>query len=242
MKRIIFIILLLVVSVSVFSQFSPTVDTLRLYRGGKIWYLRITEDTLFINADTIYTVIDYYLFDNDTIFLNDDTIPVPVYKYLSAGEYIVINTDTLYVQKQSEGFMYFTTVDVSIIQFDNLHLDSVVCIPSPGVDKYINVVNAVVRVSANRNAEIGTGELDMTYNTAANGGYDEDDVIRYLPSYWVEKADTNQWFFPHILAEIATIINTKQTANKSVVLWLTDQNTGDDTSLKLYITYQILSK
>jgi hypothetical protein len=176
------------------------VDTLRLYRGGKLWYLRITEDTLFINADTIY------------------------------------------VQKQSEEFMYFTTVDVSIIQFDNLHLDSVVCIPSPGVDKYINVVNAVIRVSANRNAEIGTGELDMTYNTAANGGYNEDDVIRYLPFYWVEKTDTNQWFFPHISAEIASIINTKQTANKSVVLWLTDQNTGDDTSLKLYITYQILSK
>jgi hypothetical protein len=240
MKRIIFIVLLLVASIGVFSQFSPTVDTLRLYRGGKIWYLRITEDTLFINADTIYTVIDYYLFDNDTVFINDDTIPVPVYKYLSAGEYIVINTDTFYVQKQSEGFMYFTTVDVSVIQFDSLHADSVVCIPSPGVDKYINIVNAIVRVSANRNANIGEGTLDMTYNTAPNGGYNASDIIRILESTYVCSADTNQWYFPSY--SYTTAGNTKQTANKSVVLWLTDQNIGDDTSLKVYITYQILSK
>ena len=53
------IILLLFLGVSGFSQFSPLLDTVRFYRGtavgSKIYYLHISGDTLFLNADTLYT-------------------------------------------------------------------------------------------------------------------------------------------------------------------------------------------
>jgi len=182
----------MIISGGAFSQYSPTVDTLYLYRGGEFYYYNTSGDTVFINADTIFKESGYY----------------------------------------------FTTVDISRADVDILHTDSVVLIPAPGVNKYINVTNAVCRVSSIRTPNIGAGTLDMVYNTAT--GYSSADVIRRLTATSFNTIDTTQWDFPKMIITGST--NTNQINNKSVVLWLSSAQAGDATSLKIYITYQILDK
>lgn len=224
MRKIAIIILLVMIGLVGYSQ-SPTLDTLYLYRGGKLYFLKVvTPDTLIINADTLLlsNVITSYSLSNDTLIIN--------------------GTDTMLVARPMPdgGYIYHKEISVSIVQVDSLYHDSIECIANPGSNKYISVINSICRVSSNRNPNIGSGTLDMVYNNGSNATYDLTDIINRLPASAFNVADTNQWYFPNN-SEAAVSI-TKQKTNKSVVLWLTQRQIGDDTSLKLYITYQILNK
>lgn len=54
--RIKILAILLLISAYATAQFAPTYDTVKLYRGGQLYYLAIQNDTLFINGDTIIGV------------------------------------------------------------------------------------------------------------------------------------------------------------------------------------------
>ena len=204
---------------------SPTIDTLRLYRGGQLYFLKIvTPDTAIINGDTLLlsNVITSYSLSNDTLIIN--------------------GTDTMLVARPMPrgGYMYHKEVSVSIAEFDAMHTDSVTCIPAPGVGKYINVIQIVCRVISAGRAEIGTGHMDMVYNDDTYSGLGGDEIIARLLNNQIETPDTNQYYIPFTYE--TAIGYPKQYENEAIVIWLTAANTGDDTSLKLYITYQILNK
>jgi len=76
MKKLITIILFMIISGGAFSQYSPTFDTLKLYRGGHWYYFMVSAD-------------------KDTLFMNEDTIPVPIYYYATSGDTVFINGDTI---------------------------------------------------------------------------------------------------------------------------------------------------
>ena len=285
----------MIISGGAFSQYSPTVDTLYLYRGGEFYYYNTSGDTVFINADTIFKESGYWARNSqdwltptatDAGIQIDGDIKNPglgdyttqenstdgyivftaidsTYKLFrwSGVKRIPLKADTVYLLDLVEAdtpskilviesgdsivkyadyntFQYFTTVDISRADVDILHTDSVVLIPAPGVNKYINVTNAVCRVSSIRTPNIGAGTLDMVYNTAT--GYSSADVIRRLTATSFNTIDTTQWDFPKMIITGST--NTNQINNKSVVLWLSSAQAGDATSLKIYITYQILDK
>lgn len=236
MKRFL-IFFFLITGVSAFGQFSKKFDTVFYDAGGYTYYYAVSGDTVFINDDTIYNKIYYYNESGDTVFINADTIPTPVYSYTTSGDTTFINEDTLIVLS-GQGRILFDTTTLSIAQVDALHTDSIELIPIPGANKYINVINAVVRVDSDGTPNIGAGTLDMTYNTSANGTPGGNAVISLLAAAVFNTASENQWYFP--TNNDTGVDYTKQTPNVSVVLWLSDANIGDDTRLKVYITYQIL--
>jgi hypothetical protein len=155
--------------------------------------------------------------------------------YKQVEDTIVNDIDTLKLLK-----MYFTTVDVNASEFNLLHTDSVVVIPASGTDTYINVINAICRVESAGTPDIAFGNLYLSYNTAADGAISSEDVISMITYAQINVTGEHQYLTQpndNVLGSLE-----EQQANLSVVLWLTDQNTGDDATLKIYVTYQILYK
>lgn len=74
MKKIL-VILFVFIGIGLKAQFDYTVDTLDLYRGGQIYYINISGDTLFINSDTIAGVTtDNLQAIYDTLGIHLDTL------------------------------------------------------------------------------------------------------------------------------------------------------------------------
>lgn len=83
MKKYIIMLVMMLLSIAAFSQYSVKYDTVRFKRGGNIYRLRIVGDTLFLNSDTIYLassisyieVCDTATPPNcDTVYITDEDI------------------------------------------------------------------------------------------------------------------------------------------------------------------------